>query len=215
MLASADEEHDAKDTAALEALAASCGIEYARGAAESSPGGLPGYLITRVGPFMQEYERLSARHLAAGSEQAALITCEKNQACFGAWGRPFAFHSQTLRQLDRPEECRDLARHALTMPLWTLGAELSELCALAETSIEELAGTTRLRASGELTPEQLRSQNGMEKRTPQQIAKDRASYLLDLVVAQPDEYSWEGCREQLAAHYTEAGMAGLAAFVRA
>merc|ERR1712023_394254 len=36
---------------ALEALASACGIEYERGAASSAPGGIAGYLITKIGPF--------------------------------------------------------------------------------------------------------------------------------------------------------------------
>lgn len=35
--------------------------------------------------------------------------------------------------------------------------------------------------------------------------QDRASYLMDLVVAQPEQYTWSSCREQLAAYYMEVG----------
>lgn len=106
----------------LEALASSCGINYERGAATKSPGGIPGYLITKVGPFIQEYERLATGHVARGAEQSGLIACERSQQCFAVWGRPLAFHAQTLMELGRDEEARDLARQALEQPLWTLGA---------------------------------------------------------------------------------------------
>ena len=53
----------------------------------------------------------------------------------------------------------------------------------------------------------------VEQRTPQEIAKDRASYLLDLAVAQPEEYSWESIRPDLAALYREAGMSSIGTFV--
>ena len=122
VLADVDESADVTDLEALEAFAAACGIAYERGAAASAPGGLAGYLITKVGPFPQEYERLAAGHLAKGSEQAGLIACERSQQCFGAWGRPFIFHANRLSELGRDEEARDLARQALEMPLWTLGA---------------------------------------------------------------------------------------------
>ena len=62
---------------------------------------------------------------------------------------------------------------------------------------------------------QLRAQNGMEKRSPQQIAKDRASYVLDLAVAAPEEYTWEGMRSELADLYEQADMKSIAAFVSA
>jgi len=173
-------------------------------------------VITKVAPFMQEYERLAASHMAKASEQgqqAALITCERNQACFAAWGRPFAFHALRLLDLEREEEARDLARQALSMPLWTLSADLEEVLSIAQMSREELTAKLRLKESGQQTAEELRASNGMEKRTPQQIAKDRASYLLDLVVAAPDEFSWLSCRAQLAKYYLEAGMSQLAQFV--
>ena len=48
----------------------------------------------------------------------------------------------------------------------------------------------------------------------EQIAKDRASYLLDLAVVSPEEYSWESVREPLAELYTKAGMGSIAAFVK-
>ena len=55
----------------------------------------------------------------------------------------------------------------------------------------------------------------MEKRSPQQIAKDRASYVLDLAVAAPEEYAWEGMRSELADLYEQADMKSIAAFVSA
>ena len=67
----------------------------------------------------------------SGSEEAALITCERNQRCFEQWGRPFAFHARLLRSLDRSEEARDVARHALSLPLWTFtGYHVALVCAL-------------------------------------------------------------------------------------
>ena len=159
--------------------------------------------MTKVGPFIDEYEGLARGHLDKGSAQAALITCERSPL-FGAWGRPFAFHARMLAGLGRDEEARDLARQALSMPLWTLGDDLAEVCAIAQTTVEKLAATCRLRADGGLTPEQLRAQNGMDKRTKEQVALDKASYLLDLAVASPDDYSWESIRPELQQLYTEA-----------
>ena len=54
----------------------------------------------------------------------------------------------------------------------------------------------------------------MEKRTPQQIAKERASYLLDLVVAAPSQYSWASIRPELAELYRQADMPSIANFVQ-
>ena len=49
--------------------------------------------------------------------------------------------------------------------------------------------------------------------TPQEVAKERASFLLDLVIASPEAYSYAACRQELAELYTEAEDASLAAFV--
>ena len=182
--------------------------------AANAPGGLDGLLLTRVGPFAASYERLALGHLAKGSEQAALIACERSQALFPAWGRPFAFHARMLKSIGRHEEARDVARHALSLPLWTLSPmPLEEVIELSQTTAADVSATLRLKADGQLTPEELQKNNGMDKRTPQEIAKERASFLLDLVVAQPDGYSYSGCREELAQLYTEAGMSALAGFV--
>ena len=59
-----------------------------------------------------------------------------------------------------------------------------------------------------------RAQNGADTRSPKEIAKDRASWLLDLAVAEPGEYSWTTVRPELAQRYTEADMGSIADFVR-
>ena len=79
-------------------------------------------------------------------------------------------------------QARDVARAALSLPLWTLSPmPLEEVVALAQTTPGELAATKRLKADGLLTTEELQKNNGYDKRTPQEVAKERASFLLDLV----------------------------------
>ena len=73
-------------------------------AAAKAPGGLDGLLLTRVGPFAASYERLALKHLASGSEQAALIAAERSQDVLPAWGRPFGFHARMLQGLGSEEE---------------------------------------------------------------------------------------------------------------
>jgi len=206
----------AANAAELLRLAELSEFSYSAGDAAASPGGVPGYLITKVGPFVSAYKQLAMRHADGGSEESALITCERTQSCFQAWAHPYAFHSQLLAGFGRHEEARDLARHALGLPLWTLGdIDIAALCGTAQTTPAELAVSLRKKADGKLSEAELRAQNGMENRTPQQIAKDRASYLLDLVVAAPDEYSWESVRAELADLYRQADMASIGTFVSA
>lgn len=116
--------------------------------------------------------------------------------------------------MGRDEEARDKARAALELPLWTLGDDLDYAIQKASTDSETLVAKLRLKADGKLTQEQLKSQNGMEKRTPQQIAKDRASYVLDLVVAAPEDYSWESIRDEIAGLYREADMSSIADLIQ-
>ena len=191
------------DAAAVAAIGATRAAPKSSPARRRRPGRRSRLPRDEGGPFIDEYEGLARGHLDKGSAQAALSRASEANL-FGAWGRPFAFHARMLAGLGRDEEARDLARQALSMPLWTLGDDLAEVCAIAQTTVEKLAATCRLRADGGLTPEQLRAQNGMDKRTKEQVALDKASYLLDLAVASPDDYSWESIRPELQQLYTEA-----------
>ena len=103
----------------------------------------------------------------------------------------------------------------MELPLWTLGYDVDEVLALACMERETLISNLKLKADGKLTPQQAAQNRGMEQRTPQEIAKDRASYVLDLAVAAPEEYSWEGVRGELAELYEAADMASIGAFVSA
>ena len=194
---------------------AEAAAEVAAGGAATPPsrGGVEGRVIMKVGPFMAEYETLARGHVASGSSESALITCERNQRCFEQWGRPFAFHARLLRSLDRSEEARDVARHALSLPLWTLGDSLDEVCKIAGSSTEELAASLAIRARGELTPEQRARDNGMDTRTPREIALERAACLLDIATLPGSEKTWESVRPELAERYSEAGMSDFSAFV--
>mmetsp|Transcript_43733 Transcript_43733/g.72684 ORF Transcript_43733/g.72684 Transcript_43733/m.72684 type:complete len:358 (-) Transcript_43733:403-1476(-) len=209
------EAEEADDMDTIAAFARAAGIEPAASTTNTiATNSLAGRVLLRAGPFMQEYESLAAAHLAGGSAQAALITCERNQACFKAWGRPFAFHARMLAEVGRVEEARDVARHALTLPLWTLEDSISDVCVLAGTSVDELVSSLKLKAAGKMTPEQLKMKRGMEERSPEEVALDRASYVLDLVVAQPNRYTWSAIRPQLAELYIEGGMSSFATFIQ-
>lgn len=139
---------DGDDSAELLAeLTAKCGIPYEIGSAVQSPGGVRGYVLTKVGTFLKDYEALSDNHVASGSVESALITCERCQTLFKAWGRPFAFHARLLGTLDRNEEARDTARQALQMPLWTVDDDISAICAIACTTREDLVSELKLKAA--------------------------------------------------------------------
>jgi len=84
---------------------------------------------------------------------------------------------------------------------------------MAQSNVEEVVADLELRAAGRLLPAELRANNGFDKRTPQQVATQRASALLDLAVAAPDRYTWCSMREELAELYREADLEAFATFV--
>jgi hypothetical protein len=47
--------------------------------------GVDKYILLRVGPFPDLYERMAAQHAARGDEQSALIAAEANNAKFNGF----------------------------------------------------------------------------------------------------------------------------------
>ena len=158
-------DYDGRDDAgALDDLAASVGVVRAPPSTPLKAGGRAGHVIVRVGPFMEEYEELARGHMGGGSSQAALITCERcalprvtappgpaqtatchrrYQSLYREWGRPFAYHARLLRSLDRREESRDVAAHALGLPLWSLGYGLGEVRQITKVQERDLGDMPR------------------------------------------------------------------------
>lgn len=213
VLADAREGSDAAEAASL---AASIGFTVTPGEAAATPGGLAGYLLLKTQtPAAQDYEERAAAHRERGDTQSALIACEASELRFGRWGRPYSFHAALLEESGRAEEARDVARQALALPLWTAGHDLEALATLACTTIDELVAKARLASEGKLTEEQLRVQNYHEERSPAQIARDRASAMLDLVALCPEEYTYASARPELAELWRASELEEFADFVEA
>ena len=82
------------DAAALAELSGHHGHPYAAGDATKSAAGLPGYLITKVGPFESAYEDLANAHVAKGMNMTAALhpfpvhsSWPAAQLCEHAWLR--------------------------------------------------------------------------------------------------------------------------------
>ncbi|KAJ1634224.1 hypothetical protein T492DRAFT_974769 [Pavlovales sp. CCMP2436] len=193
--------------AAIEAAAAD-GVLYRRGEATVPAGkagaqaGLAAYLLPKVGPFLDLYERLAQQHLERGDGESALITCERAQNAFAELGLPFAVHAGIHRMLGREDEARDISRVALTKPLWSLGAygKPEQLAALAA-----MAGYEPPRPSREWYSAVLALDVGGDVRSratelglPSQGLKE-SDFILALPFLAPDTYSWDAVREELAA----------------
>lgn len=51
------------------------------------------YVLTKVGPFPDAYERLAHNFLKTGSEVSAFVTCERAITLFYGWGHPMSFNA--------------------------------------------------------------------------------------------------------------------------
>ena len=90
------------------------------------------FLLTKVGPFPDCYERLAEGFLKKGDVVSALITCERAVSVFYGWGHPLSYYSNMLKRVPGREiEARDTARTSLGMPIWTVADTEKELYDLA------------------------------------------------------------------------------------
>lgn len=146
------------------------------------------YLLLKVGGLPEPYEALALRHEEKGDLTAASVTLDRLSGLFPDWGRYHALRADLFGRMERHEETRDAARAAMAQPLWTMGAPVVEVAALA--------GVVA-------TPERYRQLEGP--------ILDRAAHLLDAAFLDED---WDAVREPLAALYEEAGLSDVAQFVR-
>ena len=206
------------------AAAAADGIVYQRGEASVPLGkagaaaGLAAYILPKVGPFADIYERLAKMHLDKGSEASALVTCERAQRAFSEWGSPYAFHAHVQKKFGRADEARDIARLALSKPLWSLGqfAAPETLVALTEMakygapepSREWYASVMHL----EQGAEPYRMPNGASMGFQRPSLKE-SEFVMALPFLDPDVHSWDSICEELAACFESEGRKDLAQLV--
>lgn len=192
--------------------ASSLAFAYQDGAVDESGLGLERYLLMNVAQYPDVYEGLASFHIAKGDEGSGLVACERHASVFPGWARAHVFHADVLMNLDRESEARDAARFGLQMPLWTAGPQedLRRLAKIAGYEDEESLGKIYRRLY-----EDLRENEIAEGKPKEQVALDRAAYLLDLAVAEGVSDVWESdvC-EGIAELYAEAGLAEVATFVR-
>ena len=190
--------------------ASSLALSYQDGDVDASGLGLERFLILKVAPFPDIYEGLAEFHKAKGDTQSALVTCERAAQAHPGWGRAHAFHARVLKEFDREMESRDAARFCLQMPLWTIGnrESLREMGRFAGYVDDTSLGKIYRRLYEDKRVEDI--QGG---KPPEQVALDRAAYLLDVCVAEGWE-SWENAKDGMAALYEEAGLSDFATFVK-
>ena len=183
--------------------------------------GVDKYILLRVGPFPDLYERMAAQHAARGDEQSALIAAEANNAKFNGFGSTFKHQAKLLSSFpNREEESRDAARMCLRMPIPSIGmtvADLREVAVLAQLSGESNSDEDALAALKDMyekiretdRDEDASSTTGMTK---EQAAIEDANYLLDMM-AFTGKGRWSDIRPQLGQIYRSAGRDDMADFV--
>ncbi|KAI0561277.1 hypothetical protein FGB62_88g011 [Gracilaria domingensis] len=189
--------------------ACSLALSYQNGDVDATGIGLERFLIIKVGPFADVYEGLVDFHKAKGDIQSALVTCERAANVHPGWGRAHAFHAKFLLELEREAEARDAARFCLQMPLWTIGSYDTLL------GMAKLAGyedPDSLRKIYKRLYEDERKEEIADGKAPQQVALDRAAYLLDVCFT--NSTGWESIKDDLAALYDQAEMSDFATFIR-
>jgi hypothetical protein len=180
---------------------------YTPGSFSKSGLTLEQFLIRDIGPFPDVYEHLATKHLELEKPQSALITCEKAAVSFPGWGRSRYFHSCVLQKLNRLQEARDVARAALQLPLWTLNYDVFQVGSVAGFHTPETSFPQIYRKLAE-DKRQKDIENGKPK---EQVALDRAAFLLD--VAFLEDASYQDMKSLLAQLYEEANLPDIARFV--
>ena len=123
-LAEADMEGEEAYVAAVDAAGERTAQLYAKG--DFAATGLPAlaYLTRHVGRFPDVIEGLCEGHLSRGDEISGLTAAElpTKSNWFPGFARTYAYLAERLHETDRPLEQRDIARAALRLPWWSLGA---------------------------------------------------------------------------------------------
>jgi hypothetical protein len=186
--------------------------QYVRGAVEKVGYGLERYLFLKVGSFPDVYKFLTEFHMRKGDQASALVTAEKAYNTFNGWGQPYMEYCKLLQGMKGRElEMRDAAFAALRTPLWTVADDDGDL-----EMVLNAAKSSREKAADKFWKlyEDERLQEVKQGKLPEQVALDRAAYLMDAALVGGNGIrSWSDVRPPLAELYREAGMRELADFV--
>ena len=208
-LATADFAGRAGELSTIRSFAENSESLYSSGEVDATKLGLERFLALKVGAFPDVYEGLAKFHLAKGDPNSALVACERANSLFPGWASPHSFHAAMLKDIGRTAEARDAARFALQMPLWTVR---DVDCVWKLATLAGYKERTSLTQIYKRLYEDNREKDVQEGKAPQQVALDRAAYLLDYAVVQ-DDCSWDDIRERLADLYRQAGLEQIATFV--
>jgi hypothetical protein len=182
--------------------------------------GVDKYVLLRVGPFQDIYEKLALGHAEKGDESSALISAEAANGKISGFASTFRFYARLLSTFpNREEETRDAARMCLRLPLPSIGLdtedfrEVAMLGQIAEESDSDEEAIAKLQRMYEKirAHEQEEDPRSAGAKTPEQQANDEATYLLDSVALSGG--SWKDVRPKVAKIYADVGLKDMANFV--
>lgn len=178
--------------------------------------GVDKYVLLRVGPFPDLYERMARQHFARGDEASALIAAETANGKLSGFGSTFRFYARLLSSFPhRQEETRDAARMCLRLPLPTIGmsvADFEEVAMLGKMADESDAPEIALLKLRDM----YKLMQGVEEdeasgKTPVQHVLDQANNLINDTVLTGKE--WSSIRPKLGELFRSIGRDEMAAFV--
>lgn len=195
---------------------------YDRGSVQKLGYGASKYMLLRVGPFPDLYEKMAAEHSKRGDVSSSLIAAEASNGKFSGFASTFRFYAELLSSFpNREEEARDAARVCLRMPLPSIGmytedmVRVSQLAMLCSQEDDVATALHKMKDMYEkIKKHEEEDEQGRANMTPEQLAIEEANQVLDrMVFVQDSERDWSTIRPQLADIYSRAGMDDMAKFV--
>jgi hypothetical protein len=188
------------------AAVAAGGLSYERGTLAQSKLSTDQFLLLRVGPFVDAWDRLARERLSRGDVTAGLIAAERGSARNPGWGCCLWSQASLLHGMNRAEEARDVALAALETPFWTIGADVREVQEVAQ-----LGHVPDVRAMMREMEARGNEKQGRPPPSARELARNAAFDMMDAVVARRGE--WDEIRPALAALLHTAGLSAHADLV--
>lgn len=193
-------------------------LPYEPGSVSKLGYGAEKFVLLRVGPFPDLYQKMAQAHAAKGDEQSSLIAAETLNAKVPGFASNFLFYARLLKSFpNREEESRDAARMCLRLPLSTIGLTSDELKAVAilgkicDESDPNQVALQKLKDFYEKMREAERDEDPKQGKTPEQIAIDEANRLID--IAALESTAWSEVRPKIAHKFRSIGRDGMANFI--
>jgi len=197
-------------------------VPYESGSVAKLGYGVDKYILLRVGPFPDLYQRMSQQHIERDDESSALIAAESANGKFVGFGSTFASYSNLLSTFsNRQDETRDAARMCLRLPIPSISMELNYLldiarkCQITSVSDDDDDDTVlqKMKEYYEVIRKHEEDDDDTKSNmTPEQTAIAEVNYILDSTSFEPNR-KWSTIRKEVGDIYKSAGMDDMAAFI--